>query len=144
MLPLQVRVDYGVMTMKGFSAFPKAPALQEPRHQMEFSVMSQTFIWGSHTHPQRCSRYIQQSKPTEPFFKLKHSFKIYSFFLFFFLSFFSFFLSFFLSRGGGESPRGVAANALGKRDWILVVPCIHFWINTLGKGMNHLIPLVMG
>ena len=34
MLPLQVRVDLGVMVMKRYSAFPKAPALLEPHHQM--------------------------------------------------------------------------------------------------------------
>ena len=30
MLPLQARVDLGAMAMKGYSAFPKAPALLEP------------------------------------------------------------------------------------------------------------------
>ena len=29
-------VDLGAMAMKGYSAFPKAPASQEPHHQMEF------------------------------------------------------------------------------------------------------------
>ena len=29
-LPLRARVDLGVMIMKGYSAFPKAPALLEP------------------------------------------------------------------------------------------------------------------
>ena len=32
MLPHEARVDLGVMAMKGYSAFPKAPALLEPRH----------------------------------------------------------------------------------------------------------------
>ena len=31
-LPLRVRVDLGAMAMKGYSAFPKAPALLEPHH----------------------------------------------------------------------------------------------------------------
>ena len=33
-LPLQARVDLRAMTMKGYSAFPKAPALLEPHHQI--------------------------------------------------------------------------------------------------------------
>ena len=31
-LPLQARVGLGAMAMKGYSAFPKAPALLEPHH----------------------------------------------------------------------------------------------------------------
>ena len=34
MLPLQTRVDLGVMTIKGYSAFPKAPVLPEPHDQI--------------------------------------------------------------------------------------------------------------
>ena len=33
-LPLQVRVYLGVMKMKGYSTFPKVPALLEPHHQI--------------------------------------------------------------------------------------------------------------
>ena len=33
-LPLQSRVDLGVMAMKGYSAFPKAPAFLEPHCQI--------------------------------------------------------------------------------------------------------------
>ena len=33
-LPFQVKVDLGAMVMKGYSAFPKAPALFEPVHQI--------------------------------------------------------------------------------------------------------------
>ena len=33
-LPFWARVDLGVMVMKGFSAFPKAPASLEPHHQI--------------------------------------------------------------------------------------------------------------
>ena len=33
-LPLRAKVDPGAMTMKGNSAFPKAPALLEPHHQI--------------------------------------------------------------------------------------------------------------
>ena len=34
MLPLWVRVGLGAMAMKGYSAIPKAPALQEPYHEI--------------------------------------------------------------------------------------------------------------
>ena len=33
-LALQARVDLGAMVMKGYLAFPKAPALLEPHYQM--------------------------------------------------------------------------------------------------------------
>ena len=33
-LPLRARVDLGAMAMKGYSAFPKAPASLEPHHQI--------------------------------------------------------------------------------------------------------------
>ena len=36
--PLQVKVGLGVMLMKGYSAFPKAPALLEPHHQIVFLI----------------------------------------------------------------------------------------------------------
>ena len=32
MLPRRARVDLGAMAIKGYSAFPKAPALLEPHH----------------------------------------------------------------------------------------------------------------
>ena len=32
MLPRRARVDLGAMAIKGYSAFPKAPALLEPQH----------------------------------------------------------------------------------------------------------------
>ena len=34
MLPLWARLDLGAMAMKGYSIFPKAPALLEPHHQI--------------------------------------------------------------------------------------------------------------
>ena len=33
-LERRVRVDLGAMVMKGYSAFPKAPVLLEPHHQI--------------------------------------------------------------------------------------------------------------
>ena len=43
MLPLQARVDQGVMAMKGYSAFLKALALLKPCHQID-SVKNRTFV----------------------------------------------------------------------------------------------------
>ena len=33
-LPLWARLDLGAIAIKGYSAFPKAPALLEPGHQI--------------------------------------------------------------------------------------------------------------
>ncbi len=41
MSPLQATVDLGVMAMKGFSVFPKAPALLESHHQSYSSAEKQ-------------------------------------------------------------------------------------------------------
>ena len=41
-LPLQDRVDLGAMVMKGYSTFPKTPALLEPHHQI-FNDISRAF-----------------------------------------------------------------------------------------------------
>ena len=38
---IQVRVDQGVMAMKGYSTFPKAPGFY-PEHQRQFSVIPRT------------------------------------------------------------------------------------------------------
>ena len=40
-LTVWVRVDLGVMTMKGYSTFPRSPEL-EPHHKMQFSVIPKT------------------------------------------------------------------------------------------------------
>ena len=45
MLPLRARVDLGAMAMKGYSAFPKAPALLEPHHQIVYCHIQDT-RWG--------------------------------------------------------------------------------------------------
>ena len=44
-LPLWARVDPEAMAMKGYSAFPKAPALLEPHHQIVQCHISDTH-WG--------------------------------------------------------------------------------------------------
>ena len=41
----QVRVDWGVMAMKGYYTFSKALGL-EPHHQMQFSVMPRQILIG--------------------------------------------------------------------------------------------------
>ena len=45
MLQLWARVDLGAMVMKGYSTFPKAPALLEPHHPI-ILCQSRTFIGG--------------------------------------------------------------------------------------------------
>ena len=48
MLPLQARVNLGAMAMKGYSAFPKAPAILEPRHQIASCHFQDTHWGGSY------------------------------------------------------------------------------------------------
>ena len=43
-VPLQFRVDLGVMVMKRFFTLPRLPEL-EPRHQMQFTVMPKTHLY---------------------------------------------------------------------------------------------------
>ena len=59
MLPLRAKVDLGVMAMKWFSAFPKAPALLEPHHQIVLCHI-QEIHWGYLTPLQRSSSCILQ------------------------------------------------------------------------------------
>ena len=49
MLPLRARVDMGVMAMKGYSAFPKAPALLEPSGCL-MSYLGHAW-WGRGSYP---------------------------------------------------------------------------------------------
>ena len=62
MLPLQNRVELGVMATKGFSTFPKAPVLLEPHHQIVLCHIQYT-RWESLTPLQRSSRCILQPQP---------------------------------------------------------------------------------
>ena len=50
MLPLWARVDLGAMAMKGYSTFPKAPALLEPHHQIVLCHIQNT-RWGGGSYP---------------------------------------------------------------------------------------------
>ena len=47
-LTLWVRVDEGVMTMKGYFILPKCPEL-ELYHQMQFSIIPRTVLFGGLT-----------------------------------------------------------------------------------------------
>ena len=64
MLPLWARMDLGAMAMKGYSAFPKAPASLEP-HQRLFSVISRTLVEEGLTPLQSCSQCILQLQLTK-------------------------------------------------------------------------------
>ena len=58
-LPLRARVDWGAIAVKGCPAFPKAPVLMEPHHQIVSCHISGHSL-GSLTSLQRCSRCILQ------------------------------------------------------------------------------------
>ena len=62
-LPPWVRVDLEVMAMKGYSVFPKAPALLEPHYLIvECHIQATRFGEGGLIHLQRCSQCILQSQ----------------------------------------------------------------------------------
>ena len=46
MLPLRIRVDLGAMAMKGYSVFPKTPALLEPHYDIVINVIIGTLVGG--------------------------------------------------------------------------------------------------
>ena len=50
-LQLQVRVDLGVITIKGYSTLTRAPKV-DLNHQMQFNVTSRTpsVLWGRRSH----------------------------------------------------------------------------------------------
>ena len=72
-LTLWIRMDLGVMAMKGYSTLPKLPELK-PYHQMQFSVISRTpLFFGGGEILSLCrgySWYIESpvSRATESFF----------------------------------------------------------------------------
>ena len=63
MLPLRTRVGLGVMAMKEYSAFPKAPALLKPYYQFVLCHFQDTGC-GSFTPLQWSSQSILQPQPT--------------------------------------------------------------------------------
>ena len=70
MLPLQARVDLGVMAMKGCSTFLKATESLEPHHQIAYCHILDTRWGGGLTPLQRCSRCILQPQPTGKYTEL--------------------------------------------------------------------------
>ena len=62
-LPRRARVDLGAMAIKGYSAFPKAPATLEPQHQIVLCYIQDTH-WRGFTPLQGSSRCILQPQPT--------------------------------------------------------------------------------
>ena len=63
-LPLQASVDLGAMAMKGYTAFPKAPASLNFIIRL-FSAISRTMVAGGVLTPlQKCSRCILNPQPT--------------------------------------------------------------------------------
>ena len=63
-LLLQAIVDLGAMTMKRYSAFPKAPALLETHHQIVLYHISRTLVGDVFIPLQRCSQCSLQPQPT--------------------------------------------------------------------------------
>ena len=64
MLPLRARVDLRAMAMKGYPAFPKAPALLESHHQIVLRYIQDIRCGGGLTLLQRCSWCILQPQLT--------------------------------------------------------------------------------
>ena len=63
MVPLRARVDVGVMAIKEYSAFPKAPALLEPHHQI-FSVISRALVGGG-SYPSAEKQSVYSTAPAD-------------------------------------------------------------------------------
>ena len=61
-LPRRARVDLGAMTIKGCSAFIKAPALLEPQHQIVYGHIEDTHWRGSYPSAEVQSVYYRLGK----------------------------------------------------------------------------------
>ena len=59
--PLQARVELGTMAMKGYSAFPKAPALLQPHHQIVKCHIRTLVGGGSNSFAEMQSLYSKTS-----------------------------------------------------------------------------------
>ena len=64
-LPLRSRVGLSAMAINVYSAFPKAPVLLKPHHQIVL-CHNQDTRWGSLTPLQRYSRSILEPHPSGP------------------------------------------------------------------------------
>ena len=61
-LPLRARVDLGAMAMKGYTAFPKAPALLKPHHQfVSYQVMHTR--WAGESYPSKEMQLVYFTSP---------------------------------------------------------------------------------
>ena len=69
MLLLWVRVDLGTMAMKGYSIFPKAPALQEPQHQMVY-LSNPEYLLGRGSYPSAEMQSMYSTDPADGIFCL--------------------------------------------------------------------------
>ena len=63
-LPLWARVDLGAMVMKGYSAFPKAPALLEPHHQIVKCHIQDT-RWRGGSYPSAEVQSVYSTAPAD-------------------------------------------------------------------------------
>ena len=56
------------MAMKGYSAFPKAPTLLEPHHQMKFCDISRTLVrggGGERSYPSADMQSVYSTAPAD-------------------------------------------------------------------------------
>ena len=64
MLPLRARVDLGAMAMKGYSAFPKVPALLEPHQQIVYCHIQDT-RWRVGSYPSAEKQSVYSIAPAD-------------------------------------------------------------------------------
>ena len=64
MLPLWATVDLGAMAIKGYSTFPKAPALLEPHHQIIYCHIQDT-RWGGGSYPSAEKQSVYSTAPAD-------------------------------------------------------------------------------
>ena len=64
MLLLRPRVDLGAIEMKGYSAFPKAPALLKPHHQIVSCYIQDTQMAGDLNPSAEMQLVYTTAKPT--------------------------------------------------------------------------------
>ena len=63
-LPLRGRVDLGAMAMKGYSAFPKDPALLELHHWIVLCHIQDT-RWGMESYPSAEKQSVYSTAPPD-------------------------------------------------------------------------------
>ena len=61
---LHARVELGAMAMKGYSAFPKAPALLEPHHQIVLCHIQDTCCGGG-SYPSAEMQLVYSTIPVD-------------------------------------------------------------------------------